>query len=194
MSFTYNNAVPAAPNNPSNDQPDMLTNAQSIASIWSVDHIGFNASNGGTHLQTTFISKNTPAAQTDPSSTLFTASGTASTVAQLKYRNQNGTFQISPIAAWAFCDSTGAIQGGQSVNVVSVVHNSTGNYTVTLTSNAVTGSNFAVFLSSGLSTGGTNNIISNYTITGAGTFTIEFVNTGAFFKDPVSFSFQVLQI
>lgn len=51
--FTYDNTVPAASNDPSNDQPLMLTNAQSIASIWDVDHIGFGAANGGTHNKAT---------------------------------------------------------------------------------------------------------------------------------------------
>jgi Putative tail fiber protein gp53-like, C-terminal len=49
MSFSYNNQIPVAPNNPSADQPGMLTNAQSINSIIAVDHIGFNTNNGGYH-------------------------------------------------------------------------------------------------------------------------------------------------
>jgi len=47
--FTWNNNVPNAPNNPSVDQPNMLTNTQSDNSIWAVDHIGYNAVNGGIH-------------------------------------------------------------------------------------------------------------------------------------------------
>lgn len=49
MSFTYNNLVPATNNDPSSDQPDMLINTQSINSIIAVDHVGFNAANGGYH-------------------------------------------------------------------------------------------------------------------------------------------------
>lgn len=49
MSFTYNNLVPATNNDPSADQPQMLINTQSINSIIAVDHIGFNAGNGGYH-------------------------------------------------------------------------------------------------------------------------------------------------
>jgi hypothetical protein len=49
MTFTFNNAIPAAANNPSSDQPGMLTNNISNALIWAVDHFGFNSSNGGSH-------------------------------------------------------------------------------------------------------------------------------------------------
>lgn len=49
MTFTYNNLVPGRNNNPSDDQQEMLINTQSINSIVAVDHIGFNAANGGYH-------------------------------------------------------------------------------------------------------------------------------------------------
>ena len=51
MTFTFNNAIPAAGNNPSSDQPDMLQNNISNALIWDVDHYGFGVANGGTHLR-----------------------------------------------------------------------------------------------------------------------------------------------
>lgn len=49
MSFTFNDAIPAAPNNPSADQPDMLQNNISTNAILDVDHITFNTANGGKH-------------------------------------------------------------------------------------------------------------------------------------------------
>lgn len=42
MTISYNNDVPAGPNNPSVDQPQMLLNTQAINSIIAVDHAGFN--------------------------------------------------------------------------------------------------------------------------------------------------------
>ena len=53
--FNYNNAIPASNNNPSVDQPGMLINAQSIDGIIATEHISFNANNGGTHKQITFV-------------------------------------------------------------------------------------------------------------------------------------------
>ncbi len=66
MTFSYNNGVPAANNNPSVDQPDMLINAQSIASLVAVDHVGFNATGGGRHNQVTFNANNVPSIPTSP--------------------------------------------------------------------------------------------------------------------------------
>lgn len=49
--FNYIDTVPAAPNDPSVDQPNMLINTQSIEGIIAVDHQGFNTSTneGGYH-------------------------------------------------------------------------------------------------------------------------------------------------
>lgn len=43
-SFAYNTGIPAAADNPSNDQPDMLQNTNSINSIIAVDHYSFGSS------------------------------------------------------------------------------------------------------------------------------------------------------
>ncbi len=42
MTISYNNNVPAGPNNPSVDQPQMLLNTQAINAIMAIDHAGFN--------------------------------------------------------------------------------------------------------------------------------------------------------
>jgi hypothetical protein len=53
--FTYNRDIPDAPNNPSQDQPDMKTNTNSIDDIWKVDHYSFTEqdpqgrNSGGSH-------------------------------------------------------------------------------------------------------------------------------------------------
>jgi hypothetical protein len=52
--FSYNDAVPAANNNPSVDQPDMQINTLSTDQILAIDHISFNTNNGGQHKQITF--------------------------------------------------------------------------------------------------------------------------------------------
>lgn len=198
MTFSYNNAVPATNNNPSVDQPDMLTNTQSIESLIAVDHVSFNALNGGQHKQVVFNNKNAPGAQTDPQSTLYTGSGTASTVSQLLYKNQNGIFQISAIRAWALCSSAG-ITASQSINVASVARQfpfPAGVFVVTLTTNAVSSANFGILITSTASAT-SDALIANYAITGTGTFLLSFTRIlggTPFLADPLSFSFQVLQI
>ncbi len=47
--FTYSINVPAASHNPSADQPIMQTNTNSIDSIITIDHFGFNDNQGGWH-------------------------------------------------------------------------------------------------------------------------------------------------
>ena len=53
-SFSFNTAIPANPNNPSNDQPDMLQNNVATDGILAVNHISFNALNGGQHTRIDF--------------------------------------------------------------------------------------------------------------------------------------------
>jgi hypothetical protein len=194
MSFTYNNSVPAAANNPSNDQPDMLTNAQSVEGIINVDHITFNTLGGGQHKQITFNNKNVPAAQTDPQSVCYTNSGTASSVSQMFYRNQNGTFQVSPIKAWGLVDSAGNILGSQSLNIATVTPAGTGRYNIALSANAVNSTNFAVLVT-GTVISSANGVQSGYNITGVGTFQLVFLKLdGSGFEAPINFSFLVMQI
>src|ERR1700759_5387563 len=107
MTFPINTGIPASGNNPSNDQPLMQTNFSNIAGLLAVGHTNQGTSGAGTHKQVTFFTKNTPGAQTDPQSTLYTGNGTASSVSQLFYRNQNRIFHISPIKAWGLCTSAG---------------------------------------------------------------------------------------
>jgi hypothetical protein len=47
--FTYIRDIPDGPNNPSNDQPNMKTNNNSIESTIKMDHVGFNKDNSGYH-------------------------------------------------------------------------------------------------------------------------------------------------
>lgn len=51
--FSYNNDIPDAPNNPSNDQPKMKVNTNSIDSIIDVDHYSFETNSDGWHKQVT---------------------------------------------------------------------------------------------------------------------------------------------
>jgi hypothetical protein len=49
MNLGYVSGIPATPNNPSNDQPNMLINTNNIPTYLAVDHIGFNTNLGGYH-------------------------------------------------------------------------------------------------------------------------------------------------
>ena len=47
--FNFNTGIPAANNSPSVDQNPMLENFTSINQLIAVDHVSFNANNGGQH-------------------------------------------------------------------------------------------------------------------------------------------------
>jgi len=157
--FTFNTGIPASGNNPSVDQPDMLTNNVSTNSILAVDHVTFNSSgtggagaSGGQHLQVTFNGKNAAGAQTDPISTAFTASGTASSNAYLLYRNASGTFPLSSVRAFgSFAQAAGAVTPDNQYNVSTISGAAVGVTivnTITLVANATT-TNDAVVLITG---------------------------------------------
>ncbi len=143
--FAYNNGVPAGPNDPSDDQPEMLINTQSIQSILAVDHVTLGVDDGGTHKQINFVNKFAQGAQTDPKSVLFTASGLASTNSQAVFKNQLGTFPVSALRAFVSFNNAGlgAIAPLNQYNIVSVIN--TGSlplnqtYQINLVANAVTG-------------------------------------------------------
>lgn len=66
MSISYNLGIPAAGNNPSVDQPKMKDNNDNINNLIGIDHVAFNTSGSGKHLQVTFNSNNVPSIPTSP--------------------------------------------------------------------------------------------------------------------------------
>ncbi len=196
MPIPYNNNIPDAPNDPSADQPKMRTNTNSTDAIIAIDHYTFADAPAGQHKQVVLAGKNAQGAQTDPSSAVYSASGTASSVSNLIYRNQNGVFPLNCVRAWGLV--TGgvgpAVVASQSVNVSAVARSAVGKYTVTLTANAVSTANFAVIACSTLTTSSVGTQV-GYVLTGIGTFELNFVTlSGNAFVDPTQFSFMVLQI
>ena len=150
---TYFTDIPDGPNNPSQDQPLMKINTNATDQIIAVDHYSFNTSDssGGYHRQCTFAGKNTPGAQTDPASTLFTGNGTASTNAELFYKNQDATFIVSGVKAFGNFTQVNtaapvAVTLQNGYNVVSINKVGTTRYDVTLTTNAVKGANPVIFV------------------------------------------------
>lgn len=189
MSFTFDTTIPNAPNNPSVDQPGMLQNNVSTNGILGVDHITFNALGGGQHKQITFNGKNVPGVQTDPQSVLYTnnitvATGdnttSASTVAEMFYRNQNAIFPVSMIKAFGCFDAAATSLNTWNISASGPV---TRTFTLTMPANVVTGTNYAVFC---LSTFTANSI--SYNILSATQFTVTFSNVA------VGFSVLVMQL
>lgn len=49
VNVIYNDNIPDRPNNPSQDQPKMQTNTNSLRTLIQVDHVGFGDNHGGYH-------------------------------------------------------------------------------------------------------------------------------------------------
>jgi len=144
--FSYNTGVPDAPNDPSVDQPDMLTNTQNAALIWEEDHVGFNANNGGKHTHVTLVNVAVPPAQVNPASYLGTQFGVASAATpELYFTNSLTTMLLSVIKAFGQFDSAGNAIG--STFNYSVAKLATGRFHITLPANTVvSSSNYLVLI------------------------------------------------
>ncbi len=110
MGFSYNTGVPAANNNPSQDQPDMLTNTQSIASIIAIDHVGFGLADGGKHIHSTYTQLSSkPTISGTDTSVYAKLTGSLS---QLYFEDQNGVeHQLTGPASIAANGYTTTING-----------------------------------------------------------------------------------
>jgi len=197
MVITYTRDIPDAPNNPSVDQGPMKTNTNSIDTLIAVDHYTFADVPSGTHKQVTISGKNAGGAQTDPASIMYTSSGTASSVANLNYRNQNGIFPLNCVRAWGYVQGGvgPVVIGSQSVNVSTVTRSSTGKYVVTLTANAVSTNQYAVICSSNVVSSASGTQVGYNLLAPVGQFELNFVTlNGASLVDPANFTFMVLQI
>jgi|ERR1700755_2821456 len=64
--FPFSTTIPAANNDPADDQPLMLINNSSTSGLVAVDHVGFNVTAGGFHKQITFASNNVPSPPASP--------------------------------------------------------------------------------------------------------------------------------
>lgn len=152
--FNYTQGIPAAQNNPSNDQPNMKVNNDSNYLIWDVDHYGFEDNNGGQHQWVTLPKLTTPATQVDPSCVIYTANGSTGSHPQAFLKNSQASFPMSALRAFGTFNSVhalGAVSVLNSYNVsavaCTVAGGSSTTYTITLTNNC-TDSNNIVFLSS----------------------------------------------
>lgn len=193
MTYPINVNIPAAANDPADDQPEMQTNFSNINSYVQVDHTNPAATGAGQHKQVTFNANNVPSAPINPVSVLYTNAGTASANSQLFWKNADSAFHISPIRAWGVVDAAGNIIASQSVNVASVVQNGTGKYTITLTAGAVSSTNFGVLVSGTISNS-FSGALTGYSIVGANTFQVNMVGVNSGSGINRSFTFMVLQI
>lgn len=153
--YSFDDTIPATNNNPSIDQPGMLINNASTKSILGVDHVTFGIDNGGSHLQNTFYTQQSPSIGSSlailypgakPSGYV---NSTGSSATNTYLLNAGGTFPTSMIKAggtFFTTTSSGAISFETSFNCLSISSNGSGVYTITLA--AVTTGDKIIYLSS----------------------------------------------
>lgn len=153
-SYTFDDSIPAASHTPSQDQPSMQTNNASTKSIIGVDHVTFGAANGGTHLQCSFASNQSPSLGSNlavlyPGSKPAGYNNTSGSNSTNTYLiNASGTFPTSMIKAggtFTLTNTSGPITFNSSFNCDSI-SNTSNTYTITLTNNVVTGDVVMVLL------------------------------------------------
>jgi hypothetical protein len=140
MSYPIDTTIPNEPNDPADDCPLMRQNYTNIKNYLTVDHVEAGAPGNGFHKEVTFYDKVAQGLPVDPTSVLYTASGTASTVADMRFRNANGIFPVNAIRACAVFTTGGApvVSNGINVGIITRLVNV---FTINLTANAVTSTN-----------------------------------------------------
>jgi len=86
--WNYNLNIPNPPNQPSQDVPLMQTNTNNINNLISVDHVGFNANNGGYHTVIHQIPQSSDPGMVTGISQLY--SKTVNSVPELFFENDTG--------------------------------------------------------------------------------------------------------
>ena len=144
MTLNYFSNIPNAPDNPSQVSPNMKTNTNSGYTIWTYDHITYGSPTNGQHKWVTFPGQNVPLAPSNPISILYTNGGigiTASTHAELFYRNVDAIFPVNLIKAFANFNANGAngnlIQNLNFNNAFTYSSSFGGTYTLTLNPNII---------------------------------------------------------
>jgi hypothetical protein len=139
--FPFDDTIPAAANDPSNDQPLMLQNNASTKGIIGQDHITFGLANGGYHTIIHFSNQGS-----DPGAIGGVGQAYTKTVSgdqQLFYESGNGvvtqlsgTITLLPKAAVSFNgrSSNGSATINYSSNVSNVTRTAQGFYRITFSS------------------------------------------------------------
>lgn len=156
MTISYNRDIPDGPNNPSNDQPKMKTNTNSIDDWTAIDHVRFSNSPAGNHLQMHLPFYATPTVVNGTATqgsvmyggTITGAVGKKSADADhaiALFKQPNATFIMSAIRAFgSFTLTAGVTTFNNSSNCVSVTIAGSFVVTVTLDPNCVTSTSYIV--------------------------------------------------
>lgn len=90
--MAYNQNIPAAGNDPTNDQPLLLANFQSISTFLNVNHVDFDEANQGKHIYCQFPEQTVSPPTNANEGAIYTKQSTLTGNTELNYRREsNGT-------------------------------------------------------------------------------------------------------
>ncbi len=174
MAYSINANIPSEPNDPVDDCPLMRQNFSNIKNFLQQDHVAAGSPGNGFHKEVTFYDKVPQGLPADPTSVLYTESGTASTVADMRFRNANGIFPVSALRACCLFQADASLPSPQAItiinsfNVTSVTRTSGSNYTILMPANVIQGGTrpmiFAVSMD-GTQTGNASILSAGFTAT-----------------------------
>lgn len=192
-------SIPEPTHAPADDVVNMQQNNDQIQTSFSIDHYPLaDPSYDGLHKQIHLPVATAQGAQVDPASVIYSAAGSASSVVDARYKNQNGIFPLSCIRAFGTCPNSGAgaVALSNSFNVASA-NSTAGVVTITLTSGVITGTNYLVIASTTQASSGSSpdQLSITYTIVNATQFTMKTVNVvNNVVVNTTAVSFVVIQI
>jgi len=144
--MTYLPGIPQSGDIPSQSQSQILNNFTALNTVFAVDHLAFNAVNGGKHQQTSLVNSAVAPVTVAGEGAIYTRNP-GGTREQLYYGRESAGIEI-PITP--FIGGYGRVGGGaligDSFNITNVANPAAGTYTITLTNN-MTSVNYGVLVS-----------------------------------------------
>jgi len=152
---TFQPGIPTAAQVPSQSQADLLNNFTALNTVFAINHLAFNAVDGGLHTQVQFDTYHAPTVQAasrseiSPLDRTDTAATAGANRSACIFSNETGAFNL--LQAWAWVRFDGSLAGpitpdtNISYNVNTVTHTATGRWTITFT-NALPNTNYLVIV------------------------------------------------
>ena len=149
MTYPIYTNIPAANNDPADDQPLMQINNANIAGYLGIDHVAPGALGDGFHQHVTYYNKFPPVAPIIGQVAIgYTNVGIANAaVPENFYTNASGTFPLSCVKAFGSFDTQapGAVPLINGYNITSITGTTATHYDVVTTAGAISGNNVVIF-------------------------------------------------
>ena len=185
--MTFNANIPMAGDIPSQSQRQILANFTALNTVFAVDHLAFNAINGGKHNQSTYLTGGAPGNLAGEGTVYVDNPGGTRQYAYFQRESSGVSIPFSMIGGFAtFTGGAGTAIAGTSFNFNAPVYAGVGIYNLTLT-NAMIAANYVVSVTINQADAGSV-FCATANITAANTLTVKIKTLADVFVNPTSFS------